>query len=112
MEPIPIRFKWAHGTVTPADHVPGCEDGPVRRIRLGSFACGVAGSATLVKQGSKRQGYSDEDGHWYAYSLLNSYRIIAELAKEAIVLPTRPVNQGELGNTLLSCSHLAIWARV
>ena len=81
-----------------------------RRSRLLLFACGLLTAATFVKQGFRTQGYSEGDGYWYPYSLLNSYRLISRLSEDVILLPTRPVNAGNLANMLLSQSHLAIWA--
>lgn len=81
-----------------------------RRTRLLLFACGLLTAATFVKQGFRTQGYTEADGYWYSFSLLNRYRLISSLSKELAIFPTRPVNEGKLGNMLLSQSHLAIWA--
>ncbi|MBZ4421285.1 class I SAM-dependent methyltransferase [Myxococcus sp. RHSTA-1-4] len=81
-----------------------------RRLRLALYATGTLGLFTFIKQGFRRQGYSEEDGYWYPYSLLNNYGLISQLAREVWVVPTRPSNANHLGNFMMSQSHLAIWA--
>lgn len=80
-----------------------------RRLRLWLYASGLLGPATFAKQGFKKQGYSEEDGWWYPYSLLNNYNLIASLSREQYIIPTNRTNS-RMGNLLLSQSHLSIVA--
>jgi ubiquinone/menaquinone biosynthesis C-methylase UbiE len=78
-----------------------------RRLRLWLYATGLLGVATFVKQGFKRQGYSEGDGWWYPYSLLNDYAAIAGGFEDVYLLPTRLADMPQ-GNLLLTQSHVAI----
>ncbi|MEL6793713.1 MAG: class I SAM-dependent methyltransferase [Pseudomonadota bacterium] len=79
-----------------------------RRLRLGLYALGLLDLATYVKQGFNRQGYSDDDGWWYPYSVLNDLDAISGASTEVFVAPTRPPSAGGRGNFMLSHSHLAL----
>jgi ubiquinone/menaquinone biosynthesis C-methylase UbiE len=57
-----------------------------RRIRLTLFALSLLKIFTFVKQGFKKKGYSEEDGYWYAYSLINDFGLIHSLAKQVFIL--------------------------
>lgn len=80
-----------------------------RRVRMGLKMCGLLDAATFVKQGFKKQGYSEGDGWWYPYSLFDNYSQIAALSKAIYVIPTRAASPG-LNNMLLAQSHVAILA--
>lgn len=81
-----------------------------RRIRLALFTFSLLDIVTFIKQGFRRQGYSEDDGWWYPYSLLNDFKLISELSKQVFILPTRATNSHELTNFLLCQSHVAILA--
>jgi hypothetical protein len=81
-----------------------------RRIRLVLYSCGLFGIAAFVKQGFRRQGYSQDDGWWYPYSLLNNHSDIARYSDEVFYIPTQHVNSTALNNFLLNQSHLAVLA--
>jgi ubiquinone/menaquinone biosynthesis C-methylase UbiE len=81
-----------------------------RWLRLWLYASHLLSAVTYVKQGFRKQGYSQDDGWWYPYSLLNDYGLIASLSSRLYLLPTRPTNSPRLGNFLLNQSHLAIVA--
>jgi ubiquinone/menaquinone biosynthesis C-methylase UbiE len=51
-----------------------------RKLRLWLHASGVLDFATYVKQGFRKQGYSEDDGWWYPYSLLNDFGLISSLS--------------------------------
>jgi SAM-dependent methyltransferase len=79
-----------------------------RRLRMGLKLCGLLGVATYVKQGLNRQGYSDDDGWWYPYSLFDNYPQIAQAAQRVYLTPARlPVNNQ---NMLFAQGHFAIVA--
>ena len=80
-----------------------------RRVRMCLDALGLLKAATFVKQGFRKQGYSEDDGYWYPYSLLNDYALVASLARRVCILPTRPSSLGQ-GNLLVAQSHLAYLA--
>src|SRR5262249_8869715 len=103
---IEEMFRVAGKAVLISDHNNFALGGPIaRRLRLWLHSSGMLGVATFVKQGFRRQGYSEEDGWWYPYSLLNDYGTIASLCSEMYIVPTRPCLARE--NLLLSQSHLA-----
>ena len=81
-----------------------------RRIRIALYSCGLFGIAAFVKQGFRRQGYSEGDGWWYPYSLLNNHADIARFSDEMFYIPTRSVNTATLSNFLLNQSHLVVLA--
>ncbi|RMD69452.1 MAG: class I SAM-dependent methyltransferase, partial [Cyanobacteria bacterium J149] len=80
-----------------------------RQLRLWLWASGLLNIVTFIKQGFKKQGYSEEDGWWYPYSLLNDFALISSLSSESYIIPTRRCLDKQ-GNFLLSQSHLAILA--
>lgn len=79
-----------------------------RRMRLGLYACGLLNLFSFFKQGMRRQGYSEEDGWWYPYSLLNDFDIISEKSESYFIAPTRPSNSALFGNFMLSTSHIVV----
>ena len=80
-----------------------------RNVRLGLYSLGLLDFATYIKQGFRKQGYSEGDGWWYPYSLFNDYGLIASLSAQTYILPTRPSTLLK-GNLLLSQSHFAVLA--
>jgi ubiquinone/menaquinone biosynthesis C-methylase UbiE len=80
-----------------------------QRVRMALKMAGLLSAFAFVRQGFKRQGYSDGDGWWYPYSLLDNYGQIASLSKNLFIIPTRRPT-GSLGNFVFSQSHLAIVA--
>lgn len=107
---IQEMFRVAKKAVLISDHNNFAFRGSkARRLRLWLYASGLLDFVTFVHQGFRKQGYSDDDGWWYAYSLLNDFGLIASLSAEQYIIPTRPSNS-DRGNLLLSQSHLAILA--
>jgi len=78
-----------------------------RKLRLGLYSVGLLSAFSYVKQGFNKQGYSEDDGWWYPYSVLNDFDVIAELSSYYAIIPTRPANSG-LGNFMLQNSHVGI----
>jgi ubiquinone/menaquinone biosynthesis C-methylase UbiE len=81
-----------------------------RRVRMLLHCSGLLKQATFVKQGFKKQGYSEGDGWWYPYSLLDSFAQISGLSDAVHILPTRQPKADFGGNIVFSQSHLAILA--
>jgi ubiquinone/menaquinone biosynthesis C-methylase UbiE len=79
-----------------------------RRLRLALYAAGLLPAFSFLKQGFKKQGYSEEDGWWYPYSLFNDFDIIARNAREFFIVPTVSTNSRDLGNFMLSTSHFGV----
>jgi SAM-dependent methyltransferase len=80
-----------------------------RRVRMGLRVCGLLKAATFIKQGFRAQGYSQEDGWWYPYSLLDNYAEIARGSGQVYLIPTS-IPTGNDANMLFAQSHLAIVA--
>lgn len=78
-----------------------------RKLRLGLYSIGLLSAFSYVKQGFNRQGYSEDDGWWYPYSVLNDFDVISELSNYYAIVPTRSANS-ELGNFMLQNSHVGI----
>lgn len=78
-----------------------------RKVRLALFSANLLEAFSYVKQGFRKQGYSKGDGWWYPYSVLNDLNLISNLSDHFAIVPTRRANS-ELGNFMLSHSHLAI----
>jgi SAM-dependent methyltransferase len=105
---IAEMFRVARVAVLISDHNNFAFGSPLaKRIRLALWALGLLGLATFVKQGFRRQGYSEDDGWWYPYSLLRDHGVIARHASETIYFPTGP-NRGD--DLLTGQSHLAVLA--
>jgi hypothetical protein len=103
-------FRVARKAVLISDHNNFAFGGSkARRLRLWLHASGLLGAATYVKQGFRKQGYSDGDGWWYPYSLLNDFGQIAGLSAEQYIIPTTAFRTDDT-NMLLSLSHMAIVA--
>lgn len=78
-----------------------------RKIRLALFSMNLLSAFSYVKQGFRKQGYSEGDGWWYPYSVLNDFDMISTLSEHFSIVPTRRANSN-LGNFMISHSHLAI----
>ncbi|MGI1663269.1 class I SAM-dependent methyltransferase [Palleronia sp. KMU-117] len=78
-----------------------------RKLRLGLYAANLLSAFTYVRLGFRRQGYSEGDGWWYPYSLLNDFDVISKNSEQYAIVPTRRPNSG-LGNFMLSNSHIAV----
>jgi ubiquinone/menaquinone biosynthesis C-methylase UbiE len=103
-------FRVANKAVLISDHNNFAFGGRKgRQLRLWLYSSGLLGFATFVKQGFKKQGYSEDDGWWYPYSLFNDFGLISSLSTEQYIFPTRP-SSSKRGNLLLSQSHIAILA--
>jgi ubiquinone/menaquinone biosynthesis C-methylase UbiE len=106
---IDEMFRVARKGVLISDHNNYAFGGPLaQRIRMGLKVCGLLKAATFIKQGFNSQGYSEEDGWWYPYSLFENYSQISNLSRKLFIFPTRRAT-GE-GNILFSQSHFAIVA--
>lgn len=104
-------FRTARKAVLISDHNNFAFGSPfLRRIRLALFAFSLLKAFTFIKQGFKNKGYSEGDGWWYSYSLLNNFTLISQLSKQVLILPTSRTNSDVLTNFLLCQSHLAILA--
>lgn len=106
---IAEMFRVARKGILISDHNNYAFGGDVaRRLRMGLKLCGLLSVATYIGQGFSKRGYSDGDGWWYPYSLLDNYGQIARAADRMFVFPTRkPVNDGHV---LFAQGHLAIVA--
>jgi|HubBroStandDraft_6_1064221.scaffolds.fasta_scaffold57524_2 ubiquinone/menaquinone biosynthesis C-methylase UbiE len=108
---IAEMFRVARKAVLISDHNNFAFNSTIaRRVRIALYSCGLFGIASFIKQGFRRQGYSEEDGWWYPYSLLNNHADIARFSDEMFYIPTRSVNSATLSNFLLNQSHLAVLA--
>lgn len=107
---IKEMFRVAKKLVFISDHNNFAFGGKMARgLRLVLYSVGLLSVATYLKQGLRKQGYSEEDGWWYPYSLFNDFGLIASLSSETYIIPTRPSNSAK-GNLLLTQSHFAILA--
>jgi ubiquinone/menaquinone biosynthesis C-methylase UbiE len=79
-----------------------------RYIRRWLAATKLLGLATFVKQGFRRQGYSDGDGWWYPYSLLSDFGVIARATAQQYVIPTSGGIAESIDDFQLVQSHLAV----
>lgn len=77
-----------------------------KKVRMLLRSIGLLGAATFIKQGFKRQGYSDDDGWWYPYSLLDNYSDFTSRSKDVLIFPTR-ASTGSDG-FIFDQSHLAV----
>jgi SAM-dependent methyltransferase len=82
----------------------------IRRIRMALYTCGLLTLATYLKQGFRKQGYSEDDGWWYPYSLFNNHGDIARFSDAWYLIPTRTPNTDRMNNLLFTQSHLAVFA--
>jgi SAM-dependent methyltransferase len=108
---IAEMFRVARKAVMISDHNNFAFGGlAARRIRMALYACGLLKFATYLKQGFKRQGYSEDDGWWYPYSLFNNHVDIARFADDLYLIPTRSPNTDKIGNLIFSQTHFAVFA--
>ena len=108
-ECIQEMFRVARKAVLISDHNNFAFGGNLKkRLRLLLYSLSLAKAVAFVKQGFRRQGYSEGDGWWYPYSLLDDFRLISHLAREVYILPVVPARDTGAGNLLLCQSHLAV----
>jgi len=77
-----------------------------RKIRLALYSMNLLRAFSYVKQGFRKQGYSEGNGWWYPYSVLNDFDVIADLSDHFAITPTRRANSMS-GNFMTCHSHLA-----
>ena len=78
-----------------------------RRLKLALYSVNLLSAFSFVKQGFRKQGYSEDDGWWYPYSLLNDFDVVSELSDHYVIVPTRPANSSS--ENFMTChSHLAL----
>jgi SAM-dependent methyltransferase len=107
---IKEMFRVARKGILISDHNNYAFGGSVmQRLRMGLKVCGLLEAVTFVRNGFKKQGYSEGDGWWYPYSLFDDYAQIARLAEQVFIIPTRRPT-GDLGNIVFAQSHFAIVA--
>lgn len=106
---IDEMFRVARKGILISDHNNYAFGGSkTRRIRMALKLAGLLGAFTFVKQGFNKQGYSDDDGYWYPYSLFDNYAQIAKQAERVYIIPTRNPTSNE--HILFAQSHIAIAA--
>jgi ubiquinone/menaquinone biosynthesis C-methylase UbiE len=81
-----------------------------RQVRRWLAATGLLGIATFVKQGFRKQGYSEGDGWWYPYSLLQDFGVIARASEVQYIIPTSSALPPPLNDLHLTQTHLSILA--
>lgn len=107
---IDEMFRVARKGVLISDHNNYAFGGGfAKKLRMGLKVAGLLNAFTFVKQGFKKQGYSEDDGWWYPYSLFDNYAQIAVKSAHLYVMPTRPAIGG-LGNIVFSQSHFCVVA--
>ena len=76
---ISEMFRMPRKGVLSSDHNCYAFGGSLaRRLRMGLKVCGLLNAATFVRQGFKKQGYSEGDGWWYPYSLFDNYVLFSQ----------------------------------
>jgi len=109
---IAEMFRVAKKGVLISDHNNFAFGGALaQRVRMLLYCLGLLNAATFIKQGFRRQGYTDEDGWWYPYSLFNNFSQIAGLLDTMQIVPTRFATPGIGGNMIFSMSTIAILAK-
>lgn len=109
---IAEMFRVSSGAVLISDHNNFAFGKPlIRRVRLALFSLGLHRQFYFVRNGFRRQGYSEEDGYWYNYSLLDDYKMIATSSERVVLLPTLAPSGG-FEQLLLCQTHLAVLAFV
>jgi ubiquinone/menaquinone biosynthesis C-methylase UbiE len=104
-------FRVANKAVLISDHNNFAFGGAMaQRVRMLLHCTGLLKPASFIKQGFKKQGYSEGDGWWYPYSLLENFAQISLLSDKLHVFPTRQTKQGLTGNIIFSQSHIAVLA--
>jgi ubiquinone/menaquinone biosynthesis C-methylase UbiE len=104
-------FRVANKAVLISDHNNFAFGGAMaQRVRMLLHCLGLLRAASFIKQGFKKQGYSEDDGWWYPYSLLENYAQISSLSDKLQIFPTRQPRQGLSGNIVFSQSHVAFLA--
>lgn len=107
---IAEMFRVARKGILISDHNNYAFGGATaQKIRMALKVAGLLGAFIYVKQGFKKQGYSEDDGWWYPYSLFDNYAQIAGNSERLYIMPTRPA-RADLGNLVFSQSHVCIVA--
>jgi len=78
-----------------------------RRLRLGLYAVGLLRYYYLIKQRGRRARYSDEDGWFYPFSILDHWDTLSSRSERIIILPTQRRGAVRAETFMLSQSHLA-----
>ena len=104
-------FRVAKKAVLISDHNNFAFGGAMaQRVRMLLHCIGLLKPASFIKQGFKKQGYSEGDGWWYPYSLLENFAQISLLSDKLLIFPTREPKQGLSDNLIFSQSHMAVLA--
>lgn len=84
---ITEMFRVARKAVLISDHNNFAFGGSLaRRLRMALHLCGLLKPATYFKQGFNYQGFSEDDGWWYPYSLFNDYADIARRSEKLYLM--------------------------
>ncbi len=106
---ISEMFRVSRKAILISDHNNYAFGGDLmRRIRMGLKLTGLFKAVTYVRQGFNHRGYSEEDGWWYPYSLLDNYAEIAKRSEKVFMFPTRRPSSDS--NFIFSQSHFGIVA--
>jgi SAM-dependent methyltransferase len=106
---ISEMFRVSRKAILISDHNNYAFGGDLmRRIRMGLKLTGLFKAVTYVRQGFNRRGYSEEDGWWYPYSLLDNYAEIAKRSAKVFMFPTRRPSSDS--NFIFCQSHFGIAA--
>lgn len=104
---IAEMFRVARLGIIVSDHNNFAFGSPkAKRLRMFLRVTGLLGIATFVKQGFKKQGYSNDDGWWYPYSIFDNYADFTTRSKDVVIFPTRPATGND--SFLFDQSHVAI----
>ena len=79
-----------------------------RRLRLALYAAGLLPLYQRVTHFGRRIRFSNEDGWYYPYSLLNDFDLFVDHSRDVIIVPTRIRGRAELETLMLRQSHLGI----
>lgn len=110
LRPISEMFRVARLGIVISDHNNYAFGSSfAKKLRLGLKLVGLLNLFTFVKQGFKKQGYSEEDGWWFPYSLLDNFATISKNAAQLYIIPTRPAT-GSMGNIIFAQSHICVAA--
>jgi SAM-dependent methyltransferase len=108
---ISEMFRVANKAVLISDHNNFAFGGGIaQRVRMLLHCIGLLKPASFIKHGFKKQGYSEGDGWWYPYSLLENYAQISLLSDKLFIVPTQMPKEGLSGNLIFSQSHIALLA--
>lgn len=107
---IKEMFRVATKAVLISDHNNfSFGSGFARRLRLVLHACNLLRPFQYVKQGFSHRGYSEDDGFWYPFSLLNHHSQLCNLSEQVWIFPTRRPVPSPLGCMFTEQGHLGVW---